>query len=867
MKKFILVIILFISVSNIYANHISGGEMTYQYMGPGSAANTKKYLITLKLFRDNLGGGAQMPANVYIGIFVNGSFAKVNGSPFDISRNSTSPVPVDPPPLCMTNPPQIDYSMGIYEFTIDLPNTPLGYTCAYQTCCRITPLANVYTQSQPAQGEGSTYVCTIPGTSQLAGNNSSPQFKTQLGPVCYNNTFTFDFSAIDIDGDSLVYSFCDAYNRGNAVNSSNVDPSTPPYQSVVYINGYSSGVPLGTLAHLNPQTGLITGIAPPAGRYVVCVCIDEYRNKVLIGHHRKDFVLTVSDCNIARADLNPEYHSCDGFTVDFENNAPAINIQTYLWDFGDGTTSSLPNPSHTYLLAGDYILKLVVNRGLACSDSATSVVKVYPGFFPDFNFSGQCTNLPIQFNDLTTANYGVINFWSWNFGDLGSPTNTSSLKNPTHTYTTANSYDVTFIVSSSKGCIDTLHKTIDVLTSPPLTLTKDTLICVIDTLQLNAVGSGTFLWTPNYMISNVNIGNPLVSPDVTTTYHVTLTDPFGCYALDSVKIRVVNAVTQAGNYDTTICSGDPVRLRLISDALTFNWTPANGTLSSTTIQNPIAITSVTTTYHVVGSISAKCFAENDIKIIAVPFPKADAGPDIPVCFGNSTQLNATGGSIYSWSPTLFLNNSHIPNPTVINPTGSVRYIVTVTDVLGCPKPVRDTVIVRVIKINPIVHPSDTSVVLGQPLQLGASGGSIYTWSPATWLNDPNISTPISLPQNNITYSVKVSDANGCTASALVHIRVYFVKPDFFVPTAFSPNGDNLNENFRPILIGMKSLDDFKVFNRWGQQLYSNAGNSITGWDGSFGGRPQEAGTYVWIAQGTDYLNKIVKKKGYVVLIR
>ena len=94
-----------------------------------------------------------------------------------------------------------------------------------------------------------------------------------------------------------------------------------------------------------------------------------------------------------------------------------------------------------------------------------------------------------------------------------------------------------------------------------------------------------------------------------------------------------------------------------------------------------------------------------------------------------------------------------------------------------------------------------------------------------------------------------------------------MKPDFFVPTAFSPNGDNLNENFRPILIGMKSLDDFKVFNRWGQQLYSNAGNSITGWDGSFGGRPQEAGTYVWIAQGTDYLNKTVKKKGYVVLIR
>ena len=134
----------------------------------------------------------------------------------------------------MVDPPDLNYSMGTYEFVIELPNNANGYTAVYQTCCRITPMQNVSTVPPPGQGEGSTYLCKIPGSNQLAtGNNSSPQFRTQLGPVCYGGTFIFDFSAVDPDGDSLVYSYCNAFNRGNATSSTNVTPSSPPYQSVV----------------------------------------------------------------------------------------------------------------------------------------------------------------------------------------------------------------------------------------------------------------------------------------------------------------------------------------------------------------------------------------------------------------------------------------------------------------------------------------------------------------------------------------------------------------------------------------------------------------------------------------------------------
>ena len=267
----------------------------------------------------------------------------------------------------------------------------------------------------------------------------------------------------------------------------------------------------------------------------------------------------------------------------------------------------------------------------------------------------------------------------------------------------------------------------------------------------------------------------------------------------------------------------------------------------------------------VGNIG-KCIAEDDITIIPIPYPAANAGPDQTICFTGSAQLLASGGSIYSWSPTAFLTAANIPNPVAVNPTDNVRYIVTVRDVLGCPKPVKDTMILYVAKIIADAGPRDTSVVIGQPLQLGASGSTNYSWTPTTWLNDPLISNPIALPQNDIEYVVRVSNNAGCFDTDSIRVHVYKVLPGFFVPNAFTPNGNGNNDIFRPIAIGMKSIDIFRVYNRWGQMLYSGTGNGA-GWDGRFLGKPQETATYVWYAEGVDYLDKKIKRKGSVVLIR
>ena len=868
MKKFLFVIVFSLLAIASNANHTKGGWLYYQYLGPGNSANTLKYRITLKLYTACILNSGQFNATINFSVFDGGNNSLVYNWPVSFNdildiQNCTTTV-CHP---CINQIPSICYKIITYETTQDLPITANGFTISYQRCCRISGIVNLLS---PSNSIGETWTVKIPGNAVAgAETNSSARFsQNDTAIICEGARFTFDFSATDSNNDSLIYTFTSAYSGGGQGNPV-PDPATnPPYSSVPYSGGFGGAQPLGSGVTIDRRTGIVTGIAPAAGIYVITATVNEYRRgtTIKIGEVRKSLHIEVTNCTLTQAALDPEYLSCDGFTVTFFNNASSNNIITYDWDFGDNNTSTLASPTHTYADTGVYVLKLAVNRGLPCSDSATSLVRVYPGFFPDFTISGQCTTLPIQFNDITTVAYGVVNQWSWNFGDPSSPNNTSILQNPTHLYSMAQPYTVEFFVSSDKGCYDTVYKTFDVLAGPPLDVSSDTLICTVDTLQISAVGTGNFLWTPNYMINNVNSPNPLVSPDVTTTYRVTLTDPFGCSAMDSVRVRVVSNVTQFGNYDTSICQNDLIILRLTSDALYFNWTPNDGSLSSTTVKNPTALPVNTTTYHVVGSISAKCFAENDITVKVINYPPANAGPDIGICLGASTQLNATGGSIYSWSPTVFLSNANISNPLVINPTGNVRYIVTVRDTLGCPKPVKDTVIVRVITIKANAGPRDTAVVLGQALQLGASGGTNYLWTPATWLNNPNISNPVSLPQNSIRYIVRASDVYGCFGFDTIDVKVYFIKPDFYVPSAFTPNADSKNDIFRPIIIGMKSLDVFRVFNRWGQMLYSGSGTNA-GWDGRFGGKTQESGTYVWYAEGVDYTNKTLKRKGYVVLIR
>jgi gliding motility-associated-like protein len=859
----------------MFANHITGGEIFYTYSGMDANGN-HTYHVTLKLYRDHFSSGASLDAAASMAVFNTVSGAMVWNT--SVAMTLQTRLILGSPGPCITNAPVVDYDVGYYEFDISLPAIPGGYTITYQRCCRISGINNLSGSSNV----GATYTAIIPGTTPSASgpvNNSARFTGADTVIVCAGYPFTYSFAAIDSDpNDQLTYSFCDAYigggqAQGTGPNSAAPNPPAgPPYNSVPYAFPYNGSSPLGAGLNIDPATGLISGIAPPLGIYVVTVCVSEVRNGVVIATQRKDLQIKAGDCDVASAALNPQYITCDGFTMNFSNlsNSPLIN--SFFWDFGDpasgaDNTSLSATPVHTFSAAGDYTIKLVTNRGQECSDSTTAIVKVWPGFFPAFTSTGICRINPVQFNDATTTAYGVVDSWRWDFGEATTTNDTSRIQHPSWTYPVIGPKDVRLIVTNSKGCVDTINRVINVIEKPLITLAfRDTLICVPDAVQLQASGTGVFSWTPSTNIINANTATPTVNPTTTTWYYARL-DEQGCINTDSVRVRVVTFVTLNEMPDTIICATDAAQLRVTGDGLRYQWTPAAG-LNDATLQNPIAIAGISDIYRVTASIGS-CTATRDINVTAIPYPVVNAGPDTIICYNQPAFLRGTHDGIsFTWSPINSLTNANTLTP-IARPPRTTQYVLSALGNRGCPKPGRDTVLVRVMpRIVPYAG-RDTLVVVGQPLHLNAEGGVTYQWIPATGLNNPLIKNPIAIYNaelDSVHYTVLVFDSLGCVDSAFVSVTIFKTNPYVFVPTGFTPNGDGLNDVVKPIAVGVKEIRYFAVYNRWGQLVFKTSINGY-GWDGTIGGVPQGSNVYVWMVQAVDYLDKPIFLKGTTTLIR
>lgn len=879
-----LVLILTFSTKSM-ASHIRGGEIFYSYIGPGANPNTSKYSISLRLFRDcnQVCGGntgvACLPVSATISIFSNAAgFPRIADQ--KVNRTTINQITLTTYPACISTKPPVCYEIGTYTFTAELADNQEGYRFVYQTCCREFTENLKEIDATLSGASGTTYECISPGKLLLpTGTNSSAVFKIKdTALVCYNVQFSLDFSATDADNDILTYEFQSAYNGGTFTSSADAPSGKPPYGFVNYENGYNGTSPLGPNVKLDQNTGIISGISPSVvGDYVVCVLVKEWRNGVVIGQHRKDFNLVVNDCSIPSISLQSEFITCNGFDLTFTINSASNLVNSYYWDFGvpgiDNDTAITKTAKYSFTDTGVYKVTIIANRGQQCTDSAETEAKVYPGFIPDFSFSTSCIQNPFSFTDLTQTAYGNTNSWKWNFGELTTLGDTSYLQNPNYLYPTTGNKTVKLVVTNSKGCIDSLTKNFDVNLGPDLLLKfRDTLICKSDTLQLltsTTAANAKITWSPGYNLISQGITTPLVYPYKDTTYFINILDN-GCIANDSIKVRVADSVFLALNNDTTLCRGDTLQLNSTSNALTFLWSPSVS-ISNTQISNPYTIPLTDIKYILTAGIG-KCQVKDSINIKSIPYPKADAGLDKNICFGKTIQLSAsTLAANFKWTPTNTLLNSNTLNPTA-GPQTSTTYAFTVTDTLGCPKPFTDSIKVFVTQPFKPNAGVDRNVVINQPIQLNASdigANATYLWSPALYLNNPNIQNPIAtFPKgaDTVTYLLKATSDAGCVGFDTVNYYVFETIPEIFVPSGFTPNGDGMNDILKPILAGLKELTNFNVYNRWGNLVFST-NEENTGWDGTFKGNQQAAGTYVFIARAIDFSDRILEKRGTVVLIR
>jgi gliding motility-associated-like protein len=871
----ILLACLFFLVQPTVANHVKGGYIEYKYNGTGASSGTSNYTITVTVFFSCTTNGPKQ--SVYLGIYNAGTNALAASKLINyttvntISKTSYSP--------CMSNPPSICYEIRTFVYTVDLPDIAAGYVLAVQDALRVSGIINITNSGN----SGITITAMIPGTINSVDyhKNSSPNFLfLDTAIICYNGNFSYPFKATDADGDSLSYSFGSGLNVSNpSGQTSSTVPGAPPYPVLTYTSGYSGTSPLSSSVTIDPATGLLSGTAPgTTGEYVVAVYVKEWRNGVLIDSIKKELQIYVYNCTLSAASLKSSYTNCNDYTFSFQNESIASNITSYLWDFGvpgiNTDISTAATPTYTYPTVGTYTTKLKVSNTLGCTDSASAIVKVYPGFTPAFNASGSCYQSPFQFTDATVAQYGTVNSWSWDFGEPASATNTSATNNPMHTFASAGNYTVALTVGSSVGCSGSVSKTITANDKPNLTLPfTDTLICTIDTLPLiaNVTGNGiTYSWSPATNMLYANTAHPLVWPKDTTVYTVTVSQN-ACVTTGSITVNTLDFITVQLPADTTVCKTDSFTLNPVSYALKYLWSPATG-LSSSTEKYPKAYADNDITYTVTANLG-KCQDQKSMHVKVVPYPLVYAGADTTICYGGTAQLNASMvAANFNWSPVNTLTNAGTLRP-VAQPTTSTPYVITVTDTLGCPKPVSDTVTVFVTPKIIVFAGNDTAVVIGQPLQLNALANAgitlNYNWNPASWLSDATIYNPIAtFPSSvdSITYVVTASTQDGCYGSDALTVKVFKTNADIFMPNAFSPNADGRNDVFKPVLVGIKKLTIFSIYNRWGQLVYTTSQNG-KGWDGTIHGQKQDTGTYVYMVAGVDYSGRTITKKGVFTLVR
>ncbi len=540
----------------------------------------------------------------------------------------------------------------------------------------------------------------------------------------------------------------------------------------------------------------------------------------------------------------------------------------------------------------------VTATGLCASASLSGTITVSPAVTITLTSAASTTNQALcentAINNITysTANgatgitatglpAGVTAVWSATTGTNGAVLISG-------TATTAGVYNYT--ITTTGGCATPSQSgTITVIAIPAApTVTPAVNYCPGDAATpLTATGTN-LLWYPTATggIGSTTAPTPstAVSGSVTQYYVSQSSTVASCESPRSlITVTVSNPLVISNLPDVTICQGDTARFipTVTPPADTYQWTAVGG--NGSTIISPNSLNTgvfpVDTTSYILRATLGGCSAQKTVTVNVRWKPIIDAGINVPICLNDSTLITGSVSHVsnaitpgtsftYAWTPT---DSVTTPNAisTFVHPTHSTWYKITGTATAadyGCDFTFFDSVKVVV---QPVIHAfagNDTIAAKNLPHQLHGSGGTTYLWSsPTAVFSNPAVQNPTVTLNDDANIYVLVKDAIGCSGRDTLFIQV-FEGPAYYIPNAFTPNGDGLNDVFRPIPPGISSTTFFRVFNRYGQLMFETS-QWLKGWDGTFKGKPAEPGAYVWIIKGVDKYNKTIEQKGTIMLIR
>ena len=570
-----------------------------------------------------------------------------------------------------------------------------------------------------------------------------------------------------------------------------------------------------------------------------------------------------------------------GSIVQFVNNSNTTNTinPVYSWNFGDGVTSNLVNPTHTYAVPGPYTVTLTAQDGASgCVSTMSLVITIQPvnnAFSKTSSYvaSGSCPPVLVQFTN-TSVNYSSF---TWNFGDGET---VSNVPDPSHVYQNPGTYIVTLTVLGDNGQTTTTVDSVVVVQPNAVLSASVPAICQGQSVTLASTGN---LRVKGY---TWDFGDGTVVSDADSTVsHVYATagsyqarlvvsDSVGCSvaaaAMDAIDVHAPPVVGVTPPV-ATVCLGKGVSIGAIGGAI-YSWSPATG-LSDAAIAAPVASPVVNTVYTVTVADDIGCKNSDSIAVSVVRPDTVSVSPDsVSICPGKTVTLQASGAASYQWIGAVDgLSATDIAGP-VAGPVASMVYQVAGSDRFGC---FTDTVGVIVdLLVQPTVNAGPDLVAQGEtPVTIDAQGSSdivSWLWTPATYLSCADCAQPVCTPKATEQYIVTVTAADGCEASDTVVVQLLCDEAKVRIPDAFTPNGDGHNDRFT-ILGPISEVNHLVIFDRWGVKVFERnhffPADPGSGWDGTMGGKPAPAGVYAYFAEMQCPAGATFVRKGTVVLVR
>ncbi len=378
-------------------------------------------------------------------------------------------------------------------------------------------------------------------------------------------------------------------------------------------------------------------------------------------------------------------------------------------------------------------------------------------------------------------------------------------------------------------------------TIPQITFAGNTSICSGDSTIISVNNGSTYLWSTGSTSSSIT-----VTPTTTTTYIVTVT-MFGCSFTDSITVNVTTAQAPVvSSASDTICVG-------ASSILTANGGSGNYSWNTNPMAtgNSVTVTPITTTVYTVTDSSTCGVTTANFTVYVIPPPVSGISGDTLICEGETVLLSGSGTGVYQWSTGTSATSINV------SPAVNTGYQLIIS-AAGCSDTA--TIFITVEPVPIVTTSGDITIVLGASTLITASGGGTYLWS-----NGATTSTIDVTPAQNTTFCVIVTNSAGCTSGACVTVTVDLQCGDVFVPNAFSPNNDAMNDI---LYVRSNCLTEmqFSVFDRWGEKVFETS-DPLIGWNGSFKGREMDMAVFTYMLSGVLLNGESFSKKGNVSLVR